>query len=424
MHNPVRTKKHFKSFRPQQPRTNQHSAYFAFLSKQAKNISLDSIEPFSQLDYPEELKIKSDALKEFLLNFKIPVVPEPVIPSPLFRAYRTTSKRRVLARNNHYSLLFADMFSHEQHPHLSKSKLEAPGHALIYETVHQCLNKDPKFVFLGNNLNYVIIKGSYQEFSVIFNLIEINSRLLSAVEKMTEILNKTSVKIRSVFVYYDPQESDYYLDDRDTGKDHRFKKIFGSQVTYLKIGTLKYSYHPMSFSQINESILPVFLDTIYQSIARKEKYLQVIDLFCGYGLFSIYCSSLFKTVYGMDSNELSIKHAIVNSQYVPNKMRFYPKSVTLHNLETCLPVTADSEGEVIILDPPRNGTAEECIEYLATRNPLKVVHVFCGIDNIPHEIGRWNASGYKINKIIPVDMFAGTAGLEVVFILSPAVEQP
>jgi tRNA/tmRNA/rRNA uracil-C5-methylase (TrmA/RlmC/RlmD family) len=69
------------------------------------------------------------------------------------------------------------------------------------------------------------------------------------------------------------------------------------------------------------------------------------------------------------------------------------------------------------LDPPRKGTAPGVIRELASRRPERVLHVFCGTDEIPRELYQWKSAGYVLRTLQPLDMFPGTPHLETFCLL-------
>jgi tRNA/tmRNA/rRNA uracil-C5-methylase (TrmA/RlmC/RlmD family) len=42
------------------------------------------------------------------------------------------------------------------------------------------------------------------------------------------------------------------------------------------------------------------------------------------------------------------------------------------------------------------------------------VHLFCNIERMPEELKQWEQEGYRVETAVPIDMFPGTAALEVV----------
>jgi len=75
--------------------------------------------------------------------------------------------------------------------------------------------------------------------------------------------------------------------------------------------------------------------------------------------------------------------------------------------------------EAVLLDPPRKGTAEGVAETIAARAPRRIVHICCGTDEIPREIAAWARVGYRVQRVAPLDLFAGTLGLETMLLLAP-----
>jgi tRNA/tmRNA/rRNA uracil-C5-methylase (TrmA/RlmC/RlmD family) len=114
----------------------------------------------------------------------------------------------------------------------------------------------------------------------------------------------------------------------------------------------------MVFSQVNESMIPVFVQTAMDLLDPKPST-RVLDLYCGYGLFSFAAADAGAgSVWGMELEGPAVTAAISNANYLyPNKnMKFFAEAVTPDSLEEVLPF--DDREEYVILDPPRSGTAD------------------------------------------------------------------
>ena len=97
-----------------------------------------------------------------------------------------------------------------------------------------------------------------------------------------------------------------------------------------------------------------------------------------------------------------------------SKTRFTARRITEKTVEQIqLPINPES----ILLDPPRKGPAEGVIAALCKRHPKKVLHIHCGVDQIPDAVSQWQKGGYKVRRIVPLDMFPGSASLEVLTLL-------
>ena len=372
--------------------------------------------PLAHLDYPEELTVKNGALGMFWTHFKLPGKPEPIVASPKPRRYRTTSKRKTVLKGKTLFLLFNDRALRFQKKPFVESPLEPPEHGRIFAFLQQKIS-EPAFTLVAAHLNYLIIRGSYTERAVIFNVDTLNGPLVRKLKLLAEHLQKLPDPITSVSIYPDPSRSDYYLEEGQPPDILKFKKLFGRTDLTVSHHGLRYSYHPTSFSQVNEAMVPVMLDKA-RALLKPDPAETLLDLYCGYGLFSHFLAPGYKQVVGIDAEGPAIRSAIFNKKLNPGskKARFLARRLTAKSVEK-IPLADDPDAETILLDPPRQGTQEGVISALSRREPRKVLHIFCGVDQIPDSLKQWRRHGYKIKRIVPLDMFPGTAGLEVLILL-------
>ena len=372
--------------------------------------------PLAHLDYPEEIRIKNQALALFWEKNSLPGKPEPIIGSPKPRHYRTTSKRKTILKGNTLYLLFNDRALHSQRKPFVESSLEPREHGRIFEFLQQKIS-EPVFKLAASHLNYLIIRGSYTERAVIFNVDTLNGPLVRKLKLLAGHLQKLSEPVTSAYIYPDPSCSDYYLEEGQPSDILQFKKLFGRTDLIVSHHGCRYSYNPTSFSQVNEAMVPVMLD-MAKTLLKPDPVETLLDLYCGYGLFSHFLAPGYKQVVGIDAEGPSIRSAISNKKSNPasKKARFLARRITARSVEK-IPLPDDLDAETILLDPPRQGPQEGVINALSRREPRKVLHIHCGMDQIPDSLRNWNQHGYKAQRIVPLDMFPGTAGLEVLILL-------
>ncbi len=372
--------------------------------------------PLAHLDYPEELKIKNQALGMFWKHFRLPGQPEPIIGSPRPRRYRTTSKRKTVLKGSTLYLLFNDRALRSQKKPFMESPLEPREHGRIFEFLQQKIS-EPAFTLVAAHLNYLIIRGSYNERAVIFNVDTLNGPLVRKLKLLAGHLQQLPDPVSSVSIYPDPSCSDYYLEEGQPSDIVQFKKLFGKTNLTVNHKGFRYSYHPTSFSQVNEAMVPVMLD-MARTLLEPGQDETLLDLYCGYGLFSHFLAPGYKRVLGIDAEGPAIRAAIFNKKFNPasKQARFLARRITARSVEK-IPLPDDLGAETILLDPPRQSTQEGVIKALSRREPRKVLHIHCGVDQIPNSIRQWKQHGYKIKRIVPLDMFPGTAGLEVLILL-------
>ncbi|MDH5299123.1 MAG: hypothetical protein OEV91_08900 [Desulfobulbaceae bacterium] len=373
--------------------------------------------PLAHLDYPVELTLKNEGLSLFWHHNRLPGQPDPVVASPMPRGYRTTSKRKALLRGSTLHLLFGDRTLAQKYPFQS-SPLEPVAHERIFRFLQQKLS-DPAFRSAAAHLNHLIVRGSYTERVVIFNVDAMNGPLVRKYKMLAAHLQKGPVAVNGAFIYFDPTRSDYYLESRRPD-NMNFKNLFGPEHLTVSHGGCRYRYHPTSFSQINESMVGGMLEKALELLAPEGDE-SLLDLYCGYGLFSHFLAPHFRQVLGIDAEGPSIRAAAANSRLNSaqgGKARFLARRITGDLVDEVL---ADSRGpQAVILDPPRQGPQEGVIAALGRGRPDKVLHIFCGVDQIPDSLRAWQECGYGVLRILPLDMFPGSANLEVLVLLSPA----
>ena len=373
--------------------------------------------PLAHLEYQAELQLKDKGLALFWQHYKLAGSPESVLPSPRPRGYRTTSKRKAVLRGSRLCLVFGDR-AKDQTKSFVASPLEPASHERIFRFLQKKLSETP-FKLAAAHLNHLIIRGSYSERVVIFNVDIMNGPLIRKLKMLADHLRKGPVAVNGVFVYFDPTRSDYYLESRrpDT---LNFKKIFGPEFLSVEHKKCRYRYHPTSFSQVNESMVEVMLEQARELLDPKPKQ-SLLDLYCGYGLFSHYFGRDYRQVLGVDSEGPSIRAATDNSRANPGRTKFMAKRITADLLEDVLDKT--SPPQAVLLDPPRIGPDKGVITALANRLPERVLHIFCGVDQIPASLKEWEENGYKVSRIVPLDMFPGSLSLEILILLTPTTEK-
>ena len=372
--------------------------------------------PLVHLDYPEELRLKNEALAMFWKNFRLPGQPEPVLGSPKPRSYRTTSKRKTVLKGGTLFLLFNDRVLRTQKKPFVESPLEPPEHGRIFQFLQQKMS-EPAYRLAAAHLNYLIIRGSYKERAVIFNVDTLNGPLVRKLKLLAGHLEKLPDPILSVSIYPDPSGSEYYLEGEQPADILHFKKLSGRTDLQVSHHGFRYTYHPTSFSQVNEAMVPVMLDKA-KELLQPEPGETLLDLYCGYGLFSHFLAPGYRQVTGVDAEGPAIRSAIFNKKFNPASKngRFLARRITAKSVEK-LPLPDAPGSETILLDPPRQGPHEGVISALGKREPRKVLHIHCGVDQIPESLKQWRQNAYRVKRIVPLDMFPGTAGLEVLILL-------
>jgi tRNA/tmRNA/rRNA uracil-C5-methylase (TrmA/RlmC/RlmD family) len=380
-------------------------------------------EPLAALDYAEELALKQQALGAFWQDENLPGRPERIVPAPLPRGYRTTSKRRAAFGAKGLTLSFPGASDRGRSiiptaGGLAASVLDCPEHAAVYAFLIERIGR-PVAQPLAVALNWVIVRGSAGGLAVILNVRVFDARVVRAAKLLAEALQaETSLGVRSGFLYLDPTRSEYYLEADRPADSLSFKRLFGPDFLQIDSAGVRLRFPPTAFSQVNGAMLTVMVENVRSLLAPLDGG-PLLDLYCGYGLFSLTVGREAAQVVGADLDGPAIEAARANAAHLDcaKRMRFLSGRIDGPFLAERL--RAPRTPEAILLDPPRQGTEPGVAAALAARAPLRVVHLCCGTDEIPREIAAWSRAGYELQRVVSLDLFAGTTGLETLLLLTP-----
>ncbi len=354
------------------------------------------------MDYADELSVKNKAFSLFCEKNGLPP-PEPIVESPLPRGYRTTTKRRASFERGTFRLAFGTSGEDAD----CAEALEPAEHLAVYRFLESFLQK-PAFRALAAALNWVVVRGSYTRRAVIFNVFEMDASVVRKLKLLGEHLNASGLGVVSAHVYFDPTRSDYYLESERPVGVLNFKTLYGPKELSLDLGNFRLKYPVTGFSQINESQIPNLI-RFAGDLLSPGKNSVLLDLYCGYGLFSFGIGEAAKSTFGVEWEGPSIECAKASARFLKRKAQFVAGKIDANFVEKRIPRFGE---ELLLLDPPRQGVERGVIPALAERRPERVLHIFCGTDEIPRSANGWRTARYRVSRILPLDLFPGTPHLE------------
>ena len=200
--------------------------------------------------------------------------------------------------------------------------------------------------------------------------------------------------------------------------------ILGSELVNLygpgyitdRIGNVSYQISPLSFYQVN----PVQTQKLYQTaleFAGLTGGETVWDLYCGIGTISLFLAQKAGMVYGVEIVPQAIEDARQNAALngLENVEFFVGKA------EEVLPEQYEKNhicADVIVVDPPRKGCDEHCLETIIKMAPKKVVYVSCDPATLARDVKYLGEHGYELKQVRCCDMFGHSVHVETVVLLS------
>lgn len=191
--------------------------------------------------------------------------------------------------------------------------------------------------------------------------------------------------------------------------------LFGPGYITDYIGEIQYRISPLSFYQVNpvqtERLYGTALE--YAGLTGKET---VWDLYCGIGTISLFLAQQAKKVYGVEIVPEAIADARENARIngIGNVEFFVGKA------EAVLPEQFEKNkvhADVIVVDPPRKGCDEVCLDTIVKMGPGKVVYISCDSATLARDLRYLGERGYEVQRVRCCDMFGQSGHVETVTLL-------
>ena len=181
---------------------------------------------------------------------------------------------------------------------------------------------------------------------------------------------------------------------------------------------LTFRISPLSFYQVNpgqtEKLYSLALQ--YAGLTGAET---VWDLYCGIGTISLFLAGSARKVYGVeivpqaiaDARENAARNGIGNAEFFVGKAEEVLADFYEGN-------ESEEKPDVIVVDPPRKGCDERCLEAMLKVQPERIVYVSCDPATLARDLRILCDGGYGIERVRGVDQFGMTVHVETVCLLS------
>ncbi|UCE21539.1 MAG: class I SAM-dependent RNA methyltransferase [Candidatus Aminicenantes bacterium] len=171
--------------------------------------------------------------------------------------------------------------------------------------------------------------------------------------------------------------------------------------------------HYDAFFQSNLHLTPELLTKV-TSICVQTPPAEIVDVYCGVGLFSLFIGKKGSRILGVDNDKKAIESARRNAAKMGLKKASYVCSSAEEFVEGHDPGCPD----IILIDPPRAGCQPQVISSLARVRSPKICLVSCAIDTHVRDLVQWSREGYVPVSFQALDMFPFTEFIETVTLLN------
>ena len=257
-------------------------------------------------------------------------------------------------------------------------------------------------------IRHVLIRVGHISGQIMVVLV-LTSPILPSKNNFVKALREKHPEITTIVLNVNDKQTNMILGDRE-------KAIYGPGYIFDTMCGMEFKISPKSFYQVN----PVQTENIYSqalSYAGLTGNETVWDLYCGIGTISLFLARQAKQVYGVeivpqaidDARQNAVRNGIDNAKFYVGKA------------EEVLPHLYETEGifaDVIVVDPPRKGCDEECLNTILKMRPKRLVYVSCDSATLARDLKYLCSQGYELKCGRAFDNFPMGGHVETVVLLS------
>lgn len=186
------------------------------------------------------------------------------------------------------------------------------------------------------------------------------------------------------------------------GEDGR--RIFGDAALEYAVGQFRYRVSAGSFFQACRFLLP----ELVEAVTAGEAGALALDIFAGVGLFTLPLAGQFEQVVAVEIHPGSARDLQANAEaHGCRNVR-----VVRQTAYDFLRRFAQSEPDLVILDPPRAGLGAGTSKLLAACRPRRIHYVSCSPPTLARDLGYLLPRGYRLISVELFDLFPQTYHIE------------
>lgn len=185
----------------------------------------------------------------------------------------------------------------------------------------------------------------------------------------------------------------------------------GERLLPLDLNGLKLTLSPKSFFQLNTVQAAKLYDIVADMVRHGNEF--VVEAYSGIGAISLYIKDKAKAIVGIEYINDAVSNANQNAKR--NKAKNV-KFVCGDAAEKLTALAKKRKIDTLIVDPPRTGLDENMLQCIIKSKIKHIIYVSCN----PSTLGKNLAilqKYYRVEKVVPVDMFSNTAAVESVSLL-------
>ena len=268
---------------------------------------------------------------------------------------------------------------------------------------------------------HVLIRTAHSTGQIMVVLV-LSSTMFPSKNNFVKALLKEHPEITTIVMNINDKRTSMVLGDRE-------QTLYGKGYIEDVLCGNTFRISPKSFYQINSVQTEILYNKAieFAGLTGNET---VIDAYCGIGTIGITAASYMAgqaggkggNVIGVELNTDAVKDAIANAKRNNmDNIRFYCDDAGKFMTRMA---ANGQHADVVFMDPPRSGSDETFLNCVAKLAPKKIVYISCGPDTLARDLRVLKKKGYRVEKMVGVDLFPMTGHVETLVKLSLKKDTP
>ena len=262
----------------------------------------------------------------------------------------------------------------------------------------------------GGDLRHVVLRISKATDKVLVTLVVNSTRIFDKLQDFAQNIYDNFKEVSGVCVNFNPKKTNVIMGENT-------ELLVGKGFIKERILDKTFRIGPKTFFQINPESAENIFAFVKDYIKNSYESPMVLDAYAGVTSFGISVSDICRKVVSVEESKESVDLAAETIQL--NEI----KNVELHNMDTQKffekeLATKKRKFDVIILDPPRKGCSESCLESTIKLCKGKIIYVSCNPATLARDLKFLTEKGASVEFIQPFDMFCHTYHIESVAIIN------
>lgn len=256
-------------------------------------------------------------------------------------------------------------------------------------------------------LRHVLIRTGHTTGQIMVVLV-LSSPILPSKNNFVKALLKLHPEITTIVLNVNERDTSMVLGNKE-------QVLYGKGYIEDELCGKVFRISARSFYQVN----PVQAEKLYRKAIEYAGFTGkeiLVDAYCGTGTIGITAAENAGKVYGVELNPDAVKDARANAKrnQVSN-IEFYRNDAGKFLAEMA---EQGGRADVVLLDPPRNGSTEAFLDAVAKVGAKRVVYVSCEPETLVRDLKYLKKKGYTVQRSVALDMFPFTECTEAVVLLS------